>query len=82
VQQHVHVAGPLTPGPGPPPGESSAFAATQAAWRFFNNPRVTLPALIEPLHQVAARWRRHSSAWAVVAHDWSRPSASVSSWCG
>ena len=71
VQQHVHVAGPLTPGFGPPPGEATSFAATQAAWRFLNNKRVTLPLLIEPLHQVAAQWRQQTTAWAVVVHDWS-----------
>lgn len=71
VQQHVHVAGPLTPGLGPPPAEHSTLAATQAAWRFYNNARVTPLALIEPLHQVATHWRAQSDAWAVVVHDWS-----------
>jgi hypothetical protein len=71
VQQHARVAGPLTPGLGPPGGEATTFAATQAAWRFFTNDRVTLPALIAPLHQVAAQWRQQSDAWALVVHDWS-----------
>jgi hypothetical protein len=71
VQQHLHAAGPLTSGLGPPPAECSALAAIQAAWRFFNNDRVTLPGLIEPLHQVATQWRQTSDAWALVVHDWS-----------
>lgn len=71
VQQHIHSAGPLTPGLGPPPSERSIVAATQAAWRFYNNDRVTPAALIEPLHQVAVRWRAETDAWALVVHDWS-----------
>ena len=34
------------------PSTKTAFAATQAAWRFLNNDRVTLPALVEPLREV------------------------------
>src|SRR5262245_42259902 len=71
VHQHLHAAGPLTPGVAPPPAEHSALAAIQAAWRFYHNDRVTLPALVEPLHQVAAQWRERTVAWALVVHDWS-----------
>ncbi len=71
VQQHLRPAGPLASGLAPPPAEHSTFAAAQAAWRFFNNGRVSLPALVEPLHQVAAQWRHGTSAWALVVHDWS-----------
>jgi hypothetical protein len=71
VQQHLHAAGPLTSGLGPPPAECSTLSAVQAAWRFFNNDRVTLPALIEPLHQVATQWRQAHDGWALVVHDWS-----------
>jgi hypothetical protein len=71
VQQHVHVAGKLTPGLGPPPGHATTFAATQAAWRFFNNDAITLPQLVEPLHHVVAQWRPRTDAWALVVHDWS-----------
>jgi hypothetical protein len=36
------------------------------------NERVTLPRLIEPLHQVARQWRRQAAdAWGLVVHDWS-----------
>jgi len=71
VQQHVHAAGKLTPGPSAPAETCSAFAATQAAWRFLHNESVTLPRLIEPLQQVARQWRQFASGWALVVHDWS-----------
>jgi hypothetical protein len=54
------------------PTAASAFAQTQAAWRFLNNPNVTLPALAEPL---LARARSdlapQCDEFALVAHDWS-----------
>jgi hypothetical protein len=37
------------------PGGAGAFAATQAAWRFWRNDRASLPALARPLLQAAAR---------------------------
>jgi len=72
VQQHLHGAGKANAGPGAPPGPNSAFAATQAAWRFLHNQRVTLPLLVEPLHEVARLWRtENATAWALLIHDWS-----------
>ena len=37
------------------PALSESFAATQAAWRFFNNDTVTLPVLAQPLLECARR---------------------------
>src|SRR5262249_54295255 len=55
------------------PGVGTAFAATQAAWRFLHNPRVTLPALAEPLQQLGRELANASpGAYALVAHDWSK----------
>jgi hypothetical protein len=72
VQQHLHAAGKSFAGPSAPPDENTAFAATQAAWRFLHNERVTLPKLAEPLLEVAHQWRREQpNAWALVIHDWS-----------
>jgi DDE family transposase len=72
VQQHVHAAGKLTAGPSAPPDQNTAFAATQAAWRFLHNPRLTLPALMQPLRHVARHWRSENpNAWALIVHDWS-----------
>jgi hypothetical protein len=72
VQQHLHAAGHANPGPAAPPGPLSAFAATQAAWRFLANDHISLPSLVEPLHRLAQQWRRTApTAWALVLHDWS-----------
>jgi hypothetical protein len=54
------------------PNGTSAFAATQAAWRFFKNPKVTLPALCQPLQDHV----RHcvlveALNFVLIAHDWS-----------
>jgi hypothetical protein len=72
VRQHLHSAGKSFAGPSAPPDENTAFAATQAAWRFLHNDRVTLPKLAEPLLEVARQWRHENpTAWALVVHDWS-----------
>lgn len=53
------------------PGAADAFAATQAAWRFYNNDATTLPALAGPLLQVAdAAVATHTAEVALVACDW------------
>jgi hypothetical protein len=55
------------------PGTAQAFASTQAAWRFYANPRVTRPQLAQPLIEAAraavAQDNRH---YALVVHDWSQ----------
>jgi hypothetical protein len=55
-----------------PSATASAFASTQAAWRFYHNPRISLPDLVVPLHQAA----RHAlslcpAPFALVVLDWS-----------
>ena len=55
VQAHQHVASRVAAGLSHLPGTATAFAATQAAWRFFNNERLSLPALAQPLRRPAAR---------------------------
>lgn len=49
-----------------------SFAAAQAAWRFYRNPRVTLPVLMKPilLHARSAI-ATECSRYVLVAHDWS-----------
>lgn len=48
------------------------FAATQAAWRFFANERVTLPLLAEPIITYARELSvAHSAHYALVMHDFS-----------
>jgi hypothetical protein len=56
----------------PPPGEASQFAAVQAAWRFYNNPSISLPQLAQPLISYA----RYAAVlacdgWLLNALDWS-----------
>jgi hypothetical protein len=77
VQQHSAPVDPLASGLRALPNGISTFAATQAAWRFFANPKVTLQRLVEPLQeharQVTALRQRDflASAFVLVAHDWS-----------
>lgn len=55
------------------PGVSQAFAATQGAYRFFNNPRVTLADLAAPLIELAQQEAsRLCGDFALVVHDWSQ----------
>jgi hypothetical protein len=55
VLEHLRTADKLTPGPSllATPELAGGFAATQGAWRFLANSRVTLPTLVGPLHQAA-----------------------------
>ena len=71
VQSHVHAAPALAAGVASLPSAGSAFAATQAAWRFLNNERVTLPALVEPLRDVGrSRSAVSTAGFVLLVHDW------------
>lgn len=73
VQAHMHSVSKLAAGVASLPSASSAFAATQAAWRFLNNMRVTLAALIEPLRAVGRdRLAMSEAPFALLVHDWSK----------
>lgn len=51
---------------------SSAFASTQAAWRFYRNDRVELPDLAEPLVAHARQGLdERQPHWRLIVHDWS-----------
>lgn len=55
------------------PDVAESFAATQGAYRFFRNPRVTLGVLAAP----AVQWARQQAAavcdeYALIVHDWSQ----------
>ena len=53
------------------PGGVSAFAQTMAAWRFYNNPRIEMVELIEPLREYARRQLVATKAGVVMlVHDW------------
>jgi hypothetical protein len=74
VLEHLHVTDPLAAGIHAlaVPGLADGFAAVLGAHRFLANNRVGLPALAEPLHQLARHWRQQApAAWALVIHDWS-----------
>ena len=70
---HLHMATKLAAGVSPlPDGDGSMAAATQAAWRFFNNERVPLPALAEPLRQAGRDAAEATTASCMLlVHDWS-----------
>ncbi len=74
VVSHVPPAQRVAAGLRVPPGVAQPFAATQAAWRFLNNPAVTLPQLAGPL-VVAARAGVADAcdAYVLVVLDWSPP---------
>ena len=71
VQSHLRAAPELAAGVASLPGTASAFAATQATWRFLNNERVTLPTLVQPLREVAiCRTQETQSPFVILVHDW------------
>ena len=71
VQSHVG-GGHLASGIHAPPEAASSLAATQAAYRFFHNPKVTLRGLAAPLVQfAAAEVSRVCDRYVLVVHDWS-----------
>lgn len=71
VQAHQHAATRVAAGPSHKPAEAEGASERQAAWRFFKNPRVTLPVLVEPLREEARKALADSAAPCVLAiHDW------------
>ena len=72
VEAHLHVGTRVAAGMAHLPDLNTPFAATQAAWRFLNNDAVTLPALMQPLHQAGRTAAAESrSPWLLSVHDWS-----------
>jgi hypothetical protein len=73
VESHMNVVQAVAAGIKALPRAGNAFAATQAAWRFFANPRVTLGKLIEPLREVGRQACSESlSPYGLLIHDWSK----------
>jgi hypothetical protein len=53
-------------------GAADGFAAAKAAYRFFDNDRVSLPALAGPLQSAAESYvAKHRPSALLVLHDWS-----------
>lgn len=73
VFSHLRSAPDLAAGVASLPDKGQGFAAVQAAWRFLNNDRVTLPALVEPLRDVGrSRVQATAAPFAMLVHDWSK----------
>jgi hypothetical protein len=80
VKSHMHSAPELAAGVASLPGVSSAFAATQGAWRFLNNDRVELSALAAPLREIGrSRTAGSQACFALLVHDWCKLSYSSGS---
>jgi hypothetical protein len=72
VKHHLSTARGIAAGLRALPQTDSSFAAAQAAWRFYANPRVCLPQLAQPLlNQARAALTTTCDQWALVLHDWS-----------
>jgi hypothetical protein len=73
VQEHLSPVQAVAAGLRALPGTTQAFASTQAAWRFYANPRVTLPQLARPLIEAARTAVEHDNQhYALVVQDWSQ----------
>jgi len=73
VQSHARASTGLASGVQAVSQATSAFACTQAAYRFFHNPRITLPDLATPLLAHArTRVPQVCGNYLLVAHDWSQ----------
>lgn len=71
VRTQTKSASPLAAGVGSLPGPAKSLAATQAAWRFYNNYRIELPELVVPLRDHAREQIAGSDApFVLLAHDW------------
>ncbi len=72
VKEHLRVSQRVAAGLKALPGTATAFASTQAAWRFYHNERVSLPALAQPLiEQGRAALAEVGAGYGLVVHDWS-----------
>lgn len=71
VQQHMKSSNQNAAGPLLLAGENQAASATQAVWRFLNNPNVSLGDLVEPLRQAGRdACQQSESNYVLLAHDW------------
>lgn len=73
MQQHLGTGQDVAAGLRVLPETARAWAATQGAWRFYHNPRVSLPDLAQPLQtQAVATCTEECREYALIMHDWSR----------
>lgn len=72
VRQHMATTSDLAAGLRALPETKGSFAAAQAAWRFFRNPRISLSALMQPLlAQARSAIASECSQYVLAVHDWS-----------
>lgn len=72
VQENLQIGQSIAAGFNALPGTASALASTQAAWRFYKNENVTLPALVQPLlEQARSAASSACDQYGLVLHDWS-----------
>lgn len=71
VLEHMNSSNRNAAGPNLLAGPNQSASATQAAWRFLNNPNVQLTDLVEPLRQAGRdACQRSVSQFVLLAHDW------------
>ena len=72
MQQHLSPTQSVAAGLRALPRTNKPFAATQAAWRFYQNERVTLPILAAPIiAQAKELISVYAKRYALVMHDFS-----------
>jgi len=72
VTEHLNSTESVAAGIRALPGSRTAFASTQAAWRFYSNDRMTLVQLAAPLIDMGREALAETdSPYALIAHDWS-----------
>jgi hypothetical protein len=73
VKAHMHSAPATAAGPTASVGSATPLVQTQAMWRFLNNDRVGLEALIQPPRQAAREaLERAGQGVVLLIHDWSK----------
>jgi hypothetical protein len=73
VKAHLSSSSRSAAGPAVLAGAGLAATVTQATWRFLNNDRVTLSALIEPLRDAGrTACAKSASNFVLLVHDWSK----------
>jgi len=71
VSAHMTSSNRSAAGPNLLAGHGQSASATQAAWRFLNNPRVRMIDLVEPLRQAGRdACNQSDSCFVLLAHDW------------
>ncbi|RLV57675.1 hypothetical protein D5018_21315 [Parashewanella curva] len=71
IKEHLNVAPKLAQGVKTLSHHKTAWANTQASWRFFSNENIAYPQLSLPLNQAARQELAGiTSTYALVAHDW------------